>query len=146
MATYALPFRINDFLNRQIAWSRAVIAEIDALCAAEASTDLEPIVARQQERDRELAAMAREYHGLAREWEAATGLSAEDRAAVAERSDLARKLAEDVRERYDRAQAFIDAEHARNQRAHNELRRRRRSVTIYEPGTVESPGFIDREA
>lgn len=146
MATYSLPYRINAFLDRQIAWSRAVIAEIDALCAGDSGADLDAVVVRQEERDRELQAMTREYHGLAREWETARDLTAEDRASVLAQSAIARDLADQVRARYSRAQAYIDAAHAENRRAHNELRRRRRSVTIYRPGTVESPGFIDREA
>lgn len=146
MPTYPLPYRITAFLKRQIAWSEAVVREIDAFCAAPEGTDVGPVLSRQQQRDHEIQAMAREYRGLAREWEAAADLTDEERAGIRLLSAEAESLTEQVRQRYRQAEARAQSARSHNRDSLNELRRGRRSVTIYEPGGLVSPGFIDKEA
>lgn len=146
MPTYPLPYRIHDFLNRQIAWSRAVLDELDAFCALPDDGDFDEAAARQRKREKEMPAMAREYNGLLQEWNRADDISPEIREAITRHSEEARKLAEEVRDRYAAAEVTASQRKLRNRESLNDLRRGRRSVNIYTPGLLESPGFIDREA
>lgn len=146
MPTYPLPYRIHDFLDRQIAWSKAVLVELDAFCALSDDSDFDEAAARQRQREREMPAMAREYNGLLQEWNQAEDIPPEAREAIARHSAEARELAEQVRLRYEDAESVADRRKCQNRQAINDLRRGRRSVNIYTPGLTESPGFVDRKA
>lgn len=146
MPTYPLPYRITDFLHRQIAWSEQVLRELDAFCALPDDADLDEEEARQVRRERETRAMTREYNGLAHEWRVATDIDAEARAEITALSERARNLLDEVRRGYDRAGEAAARMKRRNRQSTDDLRRGRRSVNIYGPGIAPSPGFIDKEA
>ena len=146
MPTYPLPYRIHDFLARQIAWSQAVLAELDAFCALAEGADFEEAARIQVRREKETRAMAREYNGLLQEWRQATDLPIDLREAVTRQSTEAQELLERVKARYSEAERVAQLKKSRNHQALNDLRRGRRSVNIYKPGILVSPGFIDREA
>ncbi len=145
MPTYPLPYRIHDFLNRQIAWAKTVLNELDAFCAMTDDGDFDEIATHQARREKETRAMAREYNGLLQEWSRATDLSAELREAVARHSREAGDLLEQVRSRYEEAADAAQRLKSQNHQALNDLRRGRRSVNIYTPDVVPTPEFIDRE-
>jgi len=146
MPTYPLPHRIQDFLNRQIAWSREVLGELEAFCDAPEDADFDGDLARQQRRERETRDMAKEYRGLSREWASATDIAPEVEAEIRQLSREADELIEQLRLGYQRAEAEATARREANQAAMHDLRRGRRSVNIYSPGLPVSPGFIDRKA
>lgn len=146
MPTYPLPHRIHDFLDRQIAWSRDVLAELDAFCALADGADFDEAARLQVRREKETRAMAREYNGLLQEWRQATNLAPDLREGVTRHSAEAQNLLERVKARYGEAERAAQLKKSRNHQALNDLRRGRRSVNIYKPGILVSPGFIDREA
>jgi len=146
MPTYPLPHRIHDFLTRQIAWSREVLAELDAFCHLAEGADLDEAAQLQARREKETRAMAREYNGLLHEWHQATDIPPDLREAVTRHSREAQELLERVKARYGEAERVAQLKKSRNHQALNDLRRGRRSVNIYKPGILMSPGFIDREA
>jgi hypothetical protein len=146
MPTYPLPHRIHDFLTRQIAWSNEVLAELDAFCTLADGADLDEATRLQARREKETRAMAREYNGLLQEWHQATDIPADLREAVTRHSGEAQELLERVKARYGEAERVARLKKSRNHQALNDLRRGRRSVNIYKPGILVSPGFIDREA
>lgn len=146
MPTYPLPYRITDFLQRQIAWAEQVLRELDAFCALPDDADLDEEEARQVRRERETRAMTREYNGLVHEWQAATDIDGETRAEITALSARAQALLGEVRRGYARAGEAAARMKGRNRQAANDLRRGRRSVNIYRPGLSPAPGFIDKEA
>lgn len=146
MPTHPLPYRIHDFLARQIAWSRAVLEELDAFCALPDSADFEEAARLQGRRERETRAMAKEYNGLLHEWDRAGDIAPELREAITRHSREAQELLERVKARYGDAEKAARHRKMQNREALNDLRRGRRSVNIYKPGGLVSPGFIDREA
>jgi hypothetical protein len=145
MPTYSLSYRITDFLNRQIAWSTSVLAELDAFDAAQ-DEGMELLLNRQRQREQEAGDMAREYHGLAQEWASERDVSEEDRTAIRVLSEEAQALSNRVQESYRYAQKNADDGVERTGVALNDLRQRRRSVTIYHPEMIVTPGFIDKKA
>lgn len=146
MPTYPLTHRIHDFLTRQIAWSKEVLAELDAFCTLADGADLDEAAQLQARREKETRAMAREYNGLLQEWHQATDIPIDLREAVTRHSAEAQELLEKVKARYGEAERVAQLKKSRNHQALNDLRRGRRSVNIYKPGILVSPGFIDREA
>lgn len=146
MPTYPLPHRIHDFLTRQIIWSREVLAELDAFCALAEGAELEEAAHLQARREKETRAMAKEYNGLFQEWRQATEISTDLRDEVTRHSREAQDLLEQVKARYGEAERVAQLKKSRNHQALNDLRRGRRSVNIYKPGILVSPGYIDREA
>jgi hypothetical protein len=146
MPTYPLPYRIVHFLNRQIAWADAVLAELEAFCAAGEDTDFEEALAVQQRRARETRDFNREYRGLHHEWCQSVEVLPEDREAITRLSREAQARMNALREAYDRAEAAAAEKQALNRAARDDLRRGRRSVNIYRPGTLISPGFVDKKA
>ena len=146
MPTYPLAYRITQFLNRQIDWSRTALEELETFTNAPGDADIEPMLAVQQARERETRDMAREYRGLAREWADAHDMDPDDVAAIKRLSGEAQVLVEQLRQAYAHADAAAEAKRASNRRAANDLRRGRRSVNIYRPGDLVSPGFIDKKA
>lgn len=146
MPTLPLAHRITDFLNRQIAWSEAVLNELEAADNAEEAA-LESLLERQQVREREAKSMAREYNGLLFEWNHQTDAVPEDEhVAIQMRSKRAQDLIEAVRLRYIQAQRRAEQQAQQRRKSLNDLRRGRRSATIYRPEMLVSPGFIDRKA
>jgi len=145
MPTYPLPYRITDFLKRQIAWTEAILAELED--AGEAGDEsLEELLRQQQRREREAGAMAREYRGLAHEWQCEGGrLDKATRAAIGDLSLRAQQLTEVAQRRFGQAQNGAEARAREKRDALNDLRRDRRSVTIYRPDILVSPGFIDKK-
>ena len=146
MATHRRPYRIHDFLTRQIAWSRSVIEELDAFCAMPDTADLDEAAQVQQRREREARNMAKEYNGLLYEWRESTDIAPESREAIARRSDEAQALLDEVKIRYENAERAAQRKKTRNHEALNDLRRGRRSVNIYRSGVLVSPGFVDKKA
>ncbi len=146
MPTHPLPYRIHDFLTRQIAWSRAIIDELDAFCALPDTADLDEAAQLQQRREREARSMAKEYNGLLCEWRESTDIAADAREAITRRSDEARALLDEVKIRYENAARAAQGKKTRNHQALNDLRRGRRSVNIYRSGVLVSPGFVDKKA
>lgn len=146
MPTYPLPYRIVHFLNRQIAWADAVLAELEAFCAAGEDADYEEALAIQQRRARETRDFNREYRGLHHEWLDAGEVPPAAREEIARLSREAEARMVGVREAYDRAEAAAAAKRELNRIARNDLRRGRRSVNIYRPGTLITPGFVDKKA
>lgn len=146
MPHYPLDYRIKDFLKRQILWSQSVLEELEAFTAAPDDSDFEILLEQQRRRERETQAMAKEYGGLSREWAAAEDIAPEAKTEIKRLSAEAEELVERVREGYGRAAAASEVMRAANRNARNDLRRRRRSVNIYRPGALVSPGFIDRKA
>ena len=146
MPTYPLPHRIHNFLTRQIAWSQEVLAELDAFCALADGADLDEAAHLQARREKETRALAREYNGLLQVWRQATDIPTDLRDAVTRHSREAQQLLERVKARYAEAERMAQLKKSRNHQAINDLRRGRRSVNIYKPGILVSPGFIDREA
>lgn len=146
MPTYPLPYRIIHYLNRQIAWADAVIAELDAFCSAGPDADYEDALRQQQRRARETRDLAKEYQALHREWLDAEDISAEDHAEITRLSHDANARMQHVREAYNQAEAASAGKREANRLSRNDLRRGRRSVNIYRPGTFVAPGFIDRKA
>lgn len=146
MPSYSVEYRIKDFLQRQIAWSRAVLGELDAFCATTDDADFDPVLENQQRRERETRDMAKEYRGLAREWAEVEAVTPEDRDAIKRLSAEAEALVEQVRARYTEAERHAALRRDGNRGARDDLRRGRRSVNIYRPGALVSPGFVDRKA
>lgn len=146
MPTHPLPYRIHDFLSRQIAWSQTVIEELDAYCALPDTGDLDEAARTQQRREREARDLAREYNGLLQEWRSFPDPGAELREAVARHSEEAQSLLDEVKTRYKSAEEATQRRKLRNHQALNDLRRGRRSVNIYHPETLVSPGFVDKKA
>lgn len=144
MPTYPLAHRIRDFLQRQIEWSAAVLAELDQVDVEDG--ELEALLARQQRREREARSMAREYNGLFHEWQRDTTMDEGERSDLQRLSREAQELTGAVQRRYARAQQQADARRQSKQDALTELRRGQRSVTIYRPELLVSPGFLDRKA
>lgn len=146
MATHPLPYRIHDFLTRQIAWSRSVIDELEAFCALPDSADLDEAARLQQRREREARNMAKEYNGLLHEWRESTDIAPDAREAITRHADEAQALLNEVKIRYENAACAAQQKKARNHQALNDLRRGRRSVNIYRPGLLVSPDFVDKKA
>jgi hypothetical protein len=146
MPTHPLPYRIHDFLTRQIAWSQSVIDELDAFCALPDTSDLDEAAQLQQRREREARSMTREYNGLLHEWRETRDVAPEIREAITRHSDEARSLLEEVKIRYGNAERAAQRKKTRNHDALNDLRRGRRSVNIYRSGVLVSPGFVDKKA
>ncbi len=146
MATHPLPYRIHDFLTRQIAWSQSVIDELDAFCALPDTSDLDEAAQLQQRREREARSMAREYNGLLHEWRESTDIAPDAREAITRRSDEAQALLDEVKIRYENAARAAQRKKTRNHEALNDLRRGRRSVNMYRSGVLVSPGFVDKKA
>ncbi len=146
MPTHPLPYRIHDFLTRQIAWSRSVIDELDAFCNMPDTADLDEAARIQLRREREARNMAREYNGLLHEWRETIDIAPDAREAIMRHSAEAQALLEDVKIRYANAEHAAQQKKMRNHQALNDLRRGRRSVNIYRPGALVSPGFVDKKA
>ena len=146
MPTHPLPYRIHDFLTRQVAWSRSVIEELDAFCALPDTADLDEAARLQQRREREARDMTREYNGLLHEWRESADITPEVREAITRHSEEAQSLLEEVKIRYRTAEGMAQQKKARNHQDLNDLRRGRRSVNIYRPGTLVAPGFVDKKA
>lgn len=145
MPTYPLPYRIHDFLARQIAWSHAVLAELDQFCVLPDFEDVDAAAELQQRRERETRDMAREYSGLLDEWSRAKAIDPDVRKDIVRHSLEAQALVEQVKQRYHDADRVANMKKAQTRQTLNDLRRGRRSVNIYRPGVLVSPGFIDRE-
>jgi len=145
MATYSLTFRITDYLKRQIQWSEVVLKELESFKQAEDS-DFEVLLLQQHTREREAHDMSREYNGLSREWGEAKNVTDEEREAIRALSRQAEQLTEALHECYRNVERIAESRRKENQSALNDLRRGRRSVTIYRPEGLVSPGFIDRKA
>jgi len=146
MPTYPLPYRIKDFLRRQIAWSHTVLEELEHFCAAPRDADFELILDAQRRREQESSSMVNEYQGLADEWANATDIAPEDEVEIKGLSKEAESLVEKLRSAYQAADAEAAKYREEQQNAMNDLRRSRRSVNIYRPGVLVDPGFIDRKA
>lgn len=146
MPTYPLPYRITDFLLRQIAWSEQVLRELEDFCAMSDHADFGEEEVRQVRRAQETTAMTREYNGLIHEWRTATDIDAETRAEISALSEQAQGLLADLQRGYARAGEAAARMKLQNRQSTNDLRRGRRSVNIYRPGIFPSPGFIDKEA
>lgn len=146
MPTYPLHYRVTDFLGRQIAWSEGVLAELDAFCRAGDTADVEAHLAQQEVRARESNELAREYAGLASEWSRGAEVPPDAREAIARLSSVSEELLGRVQAGYARAETVVAALRDRNREAQADLRRGRRSVTIYTPPNLEPPGFLDTDA
>ena len=90
--------------------------------------------------------MTREYNGVRHEWREYTDIAQDIREAITRHSEEAQSLLEEVKIRYRRAEGMVQRKKARNHEDLNDLRRGRRSVNIYRPGTLVAPGFVDRKA
>ena len=146
MPHYPLDYRVKDFLRRQIAWAQDVLQELDAFCTAANDADMDVHLDRQQRRERESAAMQKEYRGLVREWKAAEEIPPEVKSEIERLSSEAEALVEEVRAAYLRADTEAARRRTVNQKATSDLRRGRRSVNIYRPGDPARAGFVDRKA
>jgi hypothetical protein len=145
MPTYPLPYRVTSFLGRQIAWSQCVLKELDAFELAK-DDELDALLLQQEQREREARDMAREYNGLSHEWHQTKILENADREAIHELSQRAQELSESLRIRYGEVQEIASERAQKKQGALDDLRQERRSVTIYRPEMIVSPGFIDKKA
>ncbi len=146
MPTHPLPYRIHDFLDRQIAWSRSVIDELEAFCTMPDTADLDGTAQLHLRREREARSMAKEYNGLLHEWQKAADIAPEVREAITRHSSEAQSLLDEVKIRYENAEQAAEQRKTRNHQALNDLRRGRRSVNIYRSGVLVSPGFVDTKA
>ncbi|MCF6283725.1 MAG: hypothetical protein L3K26_00825 [Candidatus Hydrogenedentes bacterium] len=145
MPTYTLPYRITSFLERQIAWLECALKELDAMGWA-TDDELDALVIRQSQREQEAQNMAREYNGLSHEWQQTEAIEKDGRDSIRLLSQQAQELSETLRIRYGEAQRIADKRAQKKRNALDDLRRERRSVTIYRPEMIVSPGFIDKKA
>ena len=128
-----------------MAWSAKVLAELEAFEATKAD-DLEGLIQEQVVREKEARDLAREYNGLSHEWKQADGVSDADRAAIRSLSLKAQELSAIVQQRFKEVQKLSEDRARKKQGALTNLRQRRRSVTIYRPESVVTPGFVDKKA
>ena len=70
----------------------------------------------------------------------------EAREEIARLSSVSEELLGRVQAGYARAETVVAALRDRNREAQADLRRGRRSVTIYTPPNLEPPGFLDTDA
>ena len=145
MPTYPLTYRIESFLKRQIAWSKNALAALDTFEKA-SDDEIEALLLEQKKREREAGDMAREYNGLSHEWHQMDNVDAGERESIRALSQEAQVLSELLRTRYAVAQKIANQRVQKKQEALDDLRRSRRSVTIYRPEIILSPGFIDKKA
>jgi len=138
--------RVRAAMERQIAWMKTALRDLEGLesCGNEAA--LEQLVATQKIREKELADLMREQQAMLTEWRAAHALPAEEREKIRRLAAEAEKLAGRLRRRYDEAVAWADAEKKQCSEALQSVRRGRDMLTRYRPGMDEAPGFIDRNA
>ena len=128
-----------------MAWSEKVLAELEAFETTKAD-DLEGLIQDQVLREKEARDFAREYNGLSHEWKQADQVSDANRAAIRSLSLKAQELSAVVQQRFIDAQKLCEERAREKQGALTNLRQRRRSVTIYRPESVVTPGFVDRKA
>ncbi len=145
MPTYPLAYRITNFLERQISWTEKALTDLDG---AEQIPDeaLEALIQREAVREKEARDLAKEYHGLAYEWKHDDTMDDGEREAIRALSKQAQLLSEQVQQRFKAVQRSTEARLRTKRLALNDLRRGRRSVTIYQPEMLVSPDFVDKEA
>ncbi len=137
--------RIIRYLDRHMAWMRAVLRELDELERVMGSDDMERLLDAQARRTREAEHFKREHHGLLHEWNNGAGESAERRAAVKERAREAEKLSEALRARYQELLITAEGVRLRQRAGLDALRHGRDLIRKYRPGGDDA-GFLDRKA
>lgn len=133
-------------LDRQIAWMNTVMRDMEELEIKGNEAALEELVVLQKKREEELSALLREQQAMLAKWRVARGIPGEEREKIRRLAKDAAQLADRLRQCYEGAIAWADAEMKQCAQAMQSLRRGRDMLTRYQPGMDEAPGFIDRKA
>jgi hypothetical protein len=136
---------MTRYLERQIAWTQAVDAELAGIDAMPPE-ELEALTVRVLRWEKELDDFVREQHGLSHEWADGAGAAADDRARVAALSEQAKAVTRPLAARYAHAVEVLHQKRVDNVRAMNALRQSREWLSRYRPGGETPRTAFDTKA
>ena len=146
MSGMSLASRFLDYLERQIAWLDAMLAELASLDSEVDSADLDSLIARQQAFSKRAQTLAHEFKALQREWAGAHSLPADERVAVRALARRAQERVGQVREANGRLLVRIEARAADVKKELGEVRKGQEMLRKYRPRGGSSGSFVDRKA
>lgn len=138
--------RVLDYFDRQIAWMREALRDLESIDNLADEDSLERLAVQQRRRETQYEHFSREYRGLIDEWNRAKEIAEEDKREVRERERCAQAVAAELSERYEQGAALLEREKARHRSAIEALQRGRKMAGKYHTGSGTSPDFIDRDA
>lgn len=148
MPQYDLVYRVNNYLERYIAWLHASVEALDRIEQDLAQGNIDAIAAEEHARQQKTEDFMREYRGLLYEWERANDVADTDRAAIKTGSKQAEALTRQLRERYAHAGECMARALTGNRGALDAVRRGHRMLNRYRPFHEDERqgGLVDRDA
>jgi len=148
VANSDLAERTKDFFARQVAFFEKLAVRFESIAQDIQCEDLTGLLERQRLDEAESSALTQELEALSPEYEAATDLSDEDRAAIRDLADRARELALQLGEVNEAADRALGERMVEARSALNELARGRDMLDKYRPFRDDRSGgaFVDKKA
>lgn len=148
MANSDLAERTKDFFARQVAFFEKLLVRYESIAQDIQCEDLTGLLEQQRLDEAKSSALAQELEVLSPEYEAASDLSDEDRAAIRDLAGRARDLALQLCEVNEAADRALGERMAEARNALDQLARGRDMLDKYRPFRDDRSGgaFVDKKA